>query len=82
LCQSFIGEQIGTHLIHLCTGNHLVALRSAKLLRSIAVYRNNKLILQPEISAILELVQNAGEALQITLAAVIWNLSSLCESFM
>eukprot|EP01125_Pyxidicula_operculata_P005959 TRINITY_DN2081_c0_g1_i2.p1 TRINITY_DN2081_c0_g1~~TRINITY_DN2081_c0_g1_i2.p1 ORF type:complete len:711 (+),score=114.33 TRINITY_DN2081_c0_g1_i2:92-2224(+) len=76
--KAYIGEQIGTRLVHLAAGESLeVALGAAKLLRSITVYRKNKLILQSEISSILKLVQNANRELQIPLAAVIWNLSSL-----
>jgi len=76
--KAFIGEQIGTDLVRLVAVNNLeVALGCAKLLRSITVYRKNKLILQTEISSILELVQNSERELQVPLSAIIWNLSSL-----
>jgi len=76
--KAYIGEQIGTHLVRLGAASNLeVALGSAKLLRSITVYRKNKLILQTEITSILALIQHSTRPLQIPLAAVIWNLSSL-----
>lgn len=76
--KAFVGEQLGRDLVRLAAGNRIeVALGAAKLLRSITVYRKNKLILQPEIPAILRLVQTPNRQLQIPLAAVLWNLSSL-----
>lgn len=76
--KAYIGEQIGRQLVTLAASSSTeVSLSSAKLLRSITVFRRNKLILQPEIPSILQLVQTANQALQIPLSAVIWNLSSL-----
>jgi len=77
--KAYIGEQIGPQLVKLAAGEHLeIALGAAKLLRSITVYRKNKLVLKDEIPAILKLVQTtSSKQLQIPLAAIIWNLSSL-----
>jgi len=76
--KAHIGEVIGQRLVFLAGSTNIeVALGAAKLLRSITVFRKNKLILQTEISSILKQVQTMNRELKIPLAAVIWNLSSL-----